>query len=157
MGRKRTPAVLKLLTGNPGRKPLPKDEPKVKPGLPKPPSHLCRDAKAEWAKISQELYAIGVLTKIDKAVLAAYCTSYALWARAWRAINLKTKVKGDNGLITETSTGYVAQNPLIGIANKAAVDMVKYASELGMTPASRSKVKAEPVDPDADNSEKYFS
>ncbi|MFA7218771.1 MAG: P27 family phage terminase small subunit, partial [Dehalococcoidales bacterium] len=42
--------------------------------------------------------------------------------------------------------GNYIQQPLIGIANTAARDMVKYASEFGLTPAARASlgIKNEP-------------
>ena len=37
--------------------------------------------------VSRELYNLGLLSKIDQAVLAAYCQCYARWVKAERAIN----------------------------------------------------------------------
>ena len=113
--------------------------------MPKPPKHLCKDAKREWETVCKTLFEIGVLTEIDKAVLAAYCTAYALWERSWRAINeMSATGKLGAGLMISTTNGNMIQNPLVGTANKAAGDMVRFASELGMTPAARSKIKAGP-------------
>ena len=36
--------------------------------------------------------------------------------------------------------GHMIQNPLVGVANKAMNDMVRFAAEFGMTPAARSRV-----------------
>lgn len=156
MGGKTTPTQLKILKGNPGKRPHSKNEPKPDPSIPKPPSHLCRVAKTEWNKISSELYIIGLLTKVDKAVLAAYCTSYALWARAWHSINRVAKKRGKDGLTITTTNGNIIQNPAVGTANKAAIDMVKYAAELGMTPSARTKIQIN--GPKKENSEdKYFA
>jgi hypothetical protein len=46
-GRKSKPTHLKLVTGNPGRRPLNPKEAKVTPAkvLPEPPEHLCADAR----------------------------------------------------------------------------------------------------------------
>ena len=44
-----------------------------------------------------------------------------------------------------TPSGYVQQSPWLAIANKQLELMGRYMTELGMTPASRSRVKAEDV------------
>jgi phage terminase small subunit len=36
-----------------------------------PPPHLSDEAKVEWGRVSEDLYRLGILTKIDRATLAA--------------------------------------------------------------------------------------
>ena len=155
MGRKATPTKLKLLKGNPGKRRINEDEPKPPSTIPKAPKHLCKDAKKEWKRVCKTLHTIGVLTEVDRAVLAAYCTAYALWERSWRAINeMSASGKLGAGLMIKTTNGNMIQNPLVGTANKAAGDMVRFASELGMTPAARTKIKAGPGE--KTGADKYF-
>jgi P27 family predicted phage terminase small subunit len=45
------------------------------------------------------------------------------------------------GLMIRTTNGNAVQNPLIGVANKAMADMVRYAAEFGMTPSARSRIQ----------------
>src|SRR4051812_32697332 len=55
-GRKPTPAALKLIQGNPGKRPI-RQEPQPERGdLPEPPEFLAEDAKAEWRRVAPELY-----------------------------------------------------------------------------------------------------
>lgn len=146
MGRKKTPTKLRLIMGNPGKQPIPKNEVEPPPGMPEIPKHLCEDARAEWERVCHGLNAMGVLTVVDKAVLAAYCTSYALWERSWRAINEMAKTgKLGAGLMISTTNGNLIQNPLVGSANKGAKDMISYASELGMTPVARTRIRTGPA------------
>ncbi len=73
------PAELRLLEGNRGHRPIP---PVVKPRLTvdaKPPRWMGRDAKAEWRRIVPELEAVGLLTRVDHALLEAYCATYGKW------------------------------------------------------------------------------
>jgi P27 family predicted phage terminase small subunit len=64
---------------------------------------------------------------------------------------------GRSALLVKTANGTAVQNPLIGIANKAAADMVRYASEFGMTPSARSRVHADTTAAEAaDPAKKYF-
>jgi P27 family predicted phage terminase small subunit len=156
-GRKPKPTHLKLVKGNPGKRPINEREPVPTNKLPSPPAFLADEAKVEWGRVSEELYRIGVLTDIDRAALAAYCQAYARWAAAEKAINAMAAadlVAG--GLLTSTSNGNKIQNPLVGIANKAAADMVRYAAEFGMTPSARSRIKAEGRDEKDDPAAQYF-
>ncbi len=87
VGRKPKPTALKLVTGNPGKRPLPKKEAVVALSEPTPPAFLCDDAKVEWGRVCSALYAAGLMTELDRAALAAYCAAYGRWAQAERAIN----------------------------------------------------------------------
>ena len=144
-GRKPKPTHLKLVTGNPGKRALPKAEALVVPALPSPPPHLSDEAKVEWGRVSEELFKVGLLTGLDRSALAAYCQAYARWVQAERAISEMAKRDAlTGGLMIKTTNGNAIQNPLVGTANKAAADMMRYASEFGMTPSSRSRINAEP-------------
>lgn len=159
VGRKPKPTHLKLVTGNPGKRPLPKAEAKVVPALPSPPPHLSDEAKVEWGRVSEDLYKVGLLSGVDRAVLAAYCQSYARWVQAERAIaEMAKRDQLTGGLMIKTTNGNAIQNPLVGTANKAAADMVRYAAEFGMTPSARSRiVAAPPEDGERDPAAEYFS
>lgn len=154
-GRKPKPTHLKLVTGNPGKRSLPKREAKTKPALPKPPPFLTADAVEEWNRIARQLFNLGVLAEIDRAALAAYCQAYGRWAQAEKA--LKQMAERDHltgGLMIKTSNGNAIQNPLVGTANKAASDMMRYAAEFGMTPSARSRITATP--PEQEDRDEFF-
>lgn len=136
-GRKPQPTALKVLRGNPGKRPLPVDEPQPTPGLPEPPEHLNQLAKAEWLRIGAELARMGVMTQADRAVLAGYCTTYARWAMA------EQQIRGWTDLLVEGAMGGMVVNPYIRIANQALELMHKYMVELGLTPSSRTRIKGQ--------------
>ena len=69
-----------MLTGNPGKRPLNEDEPKPEAAISDCPPELSPSARKEWDRLSAELGALRMLTNLDRAALAAYCTAYALWA-----------------------------------------------------------------------------
>lgn len=141
-GRKPQPTQLKVIRGNPGKRPLPEDEPEVDPEIPDPPPHLNEDALEEWRKITVQLYDAGILTGIDRAALASYCQAYGRWAQAERAINrMAENDPNTKSLLVKSAKGNPMSNPLIGVANKAMGDMMKYAIEFGMTPSARSRIK----------------
>ena len=144
MARKCKPTHLKLLEGSRSHCPK-KIDPEPPPGMPDPPAHLDSYAREEWDKISIGLHAMGVLSLIDQTTLAAYCSAYSRWRTAEEEIQ-KRVVKGGPlaGMVDITKSGNVIQNCLVGISNKAAGDMVKYASEFGMTPAARARLAIDP-------------
>ena len=76
---------------------------------------------------------MGVLTTIDRAALAAYCQAYARWVEAEQRLR-------ETPPLVKTPSGYVQQSPWLAIANKQLELMGRYMTELGMTPASRSRV-----------------
>lgn len=141
-GRRPKPTALKEIQGNPGKRPLNKNEPKPK-GTPTCPSHLDPEGKKEWRRISKELSAIGLLTSVDRAALAAYCAAYSRWAEAEQKIQ-------QHGLVVKAPSGYPIQNPYVGIANTAMDHLRKFATEFGLTPASRTRLSVEPQKTDTD-------
>lgn len=144
-GRKPKPTHLKLVTGNPGKRPINEREPVPQQYLPTPPSELSDDAKVEWGRVAEELYRIGLLSGIDRAALAAYCQAYGRWVQAERAIaEMAKRDPLTGGLLVKTTNGNAIQNPLVGTANKAMSDMVRFAAEFGMTPSARSRIEAGP-------------
>ena len=78
-GRKPKPTHLKVLEGNPGRRPINGAEPKPAGDLPTCPAHLGPSAKAEWKRLARDLNRIGLLTMADRAALAVYCQSWGRW------------------------------------------------------------------------------
>ena len=138
------PTKLKKLEGNPSKRPLNKFEPQPLVEIPSCPKHLCAEARAEWKRICPELDKLGLLSKIDRAALAAYCQAYGRWVKA--EIALKTiedkfhNVNAGSGMCYQTSNGNWVMQPLVSVANKALEQMHKYLIEFGMTPASRSRI-----------------
>lgn len=157
-GRKNVPTQLKLVKGNPGKRALPEHEAKVALSEPTPPPFLCDDAKVEWGRVCSMLYRAGLMTEADRAALAAYCQAYGVWAQAERAIQKLQAGNELNGLLMKTTNGNVIQHALIGIANKARSDVVRYAAEFGMTPSARARVQAAPPDGKEEKGiERYFA
>ena len=143
MGQKAKPTNLKVLEGNPGKRRI-KKEPKPPDDLPVPPPHLDAYALEEWDRVANGLVVMGIIAGIDQAALAAYCMAYSRWRHAEDEI-AKLREKGEiNALVLKTVSGNWIQQPLIGISNKAAGDMVRYASEFGMTPSARARLAIDP-------------
>ena len=160
-GRKPLPGHLKLVKGTARgevRK-IKADPISVEPALPMPPPHLCDDAKVEWGRVSEQLYALKILSSLDVVALAAYCQAWATFKQATEALGMMAQSdKVTKGLLIKTTNGNAIQNPLLGIANKAAADMVRYASEFGMTPSARARIHGAKEGEGKDkNEDRYFA
>ena len=134
-GRRPKPTRVKILTGNPGKRPLNQNEPRPEPLAPDCPLELGPSARREWHRLVGELASLRILTKLDRAALAAYCGAYGLWAEATEAIQ-------KYGVMVKSPTGFPMQSPYVAIANRQAEIMMRIASEFGFTPASRSRISA---------------
>jgi P27 family predicted phage terminase small subunit len=134
-GRKPKPTHLKLITGNPGKRPLNDAEPIPVGELTDPPAWMTDSQKEGWR------YAIdhapkGLLKKLDRSVLAVWVVAEDLHRQASEFIGKK----GLAGLLARTSNDTLIQGPMVGILNKQAQVMLKAAEQLGFTPASRSRI-----------------
>jgi P27 family predicted phage terminase small subunit len=118
---------LKLLRGNPGKQRLPANEPQPArpPTCPDPPPHITGYAADEWWQTAPELHRLGLLTRIDVPVLAAYCYSYGQWRTAAETLaKMEANDPVTGGLMIKTKYSDAVQNPLVSLARKHAADMV---------------------------------
>ena len=134
-GRKPKPTAVKVLEGNPGKRPLNALEPQPIKKAPKCPDWLNLEAKQEWKRLAGNLEALGTLTELDMAAFAGYCQAYARWKEAEEFIE-------KHGTIVKTPSGYWQQVPQVSIAQSNLKIMLKFCSEFGLTPSSRSRIIA---------------
>jgi P27 family predicted phage terminase small subunit len=157
-GPPKKPTKLKLLQGTFRKDRAPGNEPKPEPAIPPVPEQLSPQAKVEWTRISKELSTLGLLTRIDRAALAAYCEAWSDWLDASQRCRTKAgkdlkviktgeRVKyGADGKVIERSGGNFIENPYYSIKKRSAELMHKFLTEFGMTPAARSRINAKPVE-----------
>jgi P27 family predicted phage terminase small subunit len=74
-----------------------------------------------------------LVTDLDRAILAAYCQAYALWAEAVAAVR-------KYGAMVKSPSGFPMQSPYVAVANKQAELMIRIAAEFGFSPSSRSRI-----------------
>lgn len=132
-GRKPIPTNLRLLHGNPARKPLPKSEPKPARALPRPPKTISPRAKEHWRPLARQLDEVGVLTCLDATALLLLCETYATWEEAGEELR-------EHGLVITKPSGLSRQSPYLLIANRAQDQLLKLLTEFGMTPIARTRV-----------------
>ena len=115
-------------------------KPKLDLAGPSMPSWMNREAKAEWRRVVPVLTRLGVLTRCDRALLTAYCCTWARFVAASRQLE-------SEGLTLTTSNDTMIQHPLVGIQNQGAQRLLQLAQQLGLTPMSRQRLDvAEPAD-----------
>ena len=137
-GRKPVPTELKIMNGNPGKRPLNANEPKPDVVIPEPPEFLSDTAREEWDRLVPELEKLGLISHLSRATIASYCQAYSRWKEAEERL-----LEEDYVLMGEK--GGVYQNPWLAIANKAMEQLLKIGAEFGMTPSSQSRVSATPT------------
>jgi len=142
MGRKAKPTALHVIAGTDRPDRNSPAEVKASVGLPMKPPFLSPEAQQEWTRVSQQLLDMGVLALIDRAALAAYCQAYGRWEQAETALaKMAARDPVTRGMMIKTTSGNAIQNPLVGSANKAMADMMRYAAEFGMTPSARTRIQ----------------
>jgi P27 family predicted phage terminase small subunit len=162
-GRKAKPPELKLLSGNPGHRPIDLDagiHPPVE--IPKCPAHLSTEAKTEWKRLAPQLERLGLITSLDLAAFAMYCQSYGRWVFAEKRIRelndqaercaRELRARGETvpdgdarrfpGFVQRTPSEYEQQSIWLQVANKALEQTLKLAAEFGLSPSMRAGVTA---------------
>ena len=140
-----TPLHLRVLRGNPSKRPLPSAEPQppVADEVPQPPAYLHVCAVEEWNRAASGLHVIHMLTVLDTAIFAAYCQAYARWRLAEEALQrIADTDPVTHGLLIRDRNGGARRNPLAVTAARAADAMLDFASHFGMTPATRARIAA---------------
>ena len=92
----------------------------------------------------------GVMTELDTAALARYAVVWCRW------IDMEAEVKR-RGPVVKTDGGNIIQNPFLSVANKCLLQMAQLESEFGLTPSSRSRIRASVPPGAADPFEDYLN
>lgn len=146
-GPQAKPTVLKLISGNPGKRPLNLADgvsPEVR--VPDAPKHLTADAAKEWRRVSKELHALGLISLIDRAALALYCQAWGHMVLLERSLGADVELdraQGGDGAAAfyfTTDKGYQAQAVKVQLINSLREQVHRYLKAFGMDPSSRSRV-----------------
>lgn len=163
-GPKPKPPRLKVIEGNPGKRPIP-ESPKPPPIAPREPTwsrilhgdaedvrQARRDARAEWRRVVPVLDGLGLLTQVDALTLTDYCVCWARLVQCERALS-------SEGLVVEvwqldadgeTVRTAIRRNPKSTTANQYRSQLRFYVGELGLGPSSRGRLAIGGTDSDAD-------
>jgi P27 family predicted phage terminase small subunit len=128
-GRKPVPTALRVLRGNPSKRPLPVGP--TAPGLPADtpaPTWLEPAARREWERLAPILAGAGLLTALTAPALAVLCVETTVWQSARARMRKKGHVVAGE------------KSPYIAIAQQALGNVLKLYAEFGMTPMAVSRV-----------------
>lgn len=147
------PNVLKLVTGNPGKRPLNlADGVNPEVAVPDIPKHLTAEARKEWKRISVELLALGLIGRIDRAALSLYCQAWGHLVILEQSLNARMAAVAEScaaqGMAPDmasafyfvTDKGYQAQTVTVQMINTLRQQVHTYLKAFGMDPSSRSRV-----------------
>ena len=132
-GPARKPANVKKLQGTYRKDRDGGENPSPAPGIPNCPSFLKGEARREWKRVAPELANLGLYTELDRAALAAYCSSWGMYVEV-------DKVIREEGLTYLNSRGRELPRPEVAIRRHAIRQMRSFATEFGMTPSSRGRI-----------------
>lgn len=136
-GRKPKPTVLKELAGNPGGRPLNDAEPRPEPADgARPPYRLPSKARRFWLEQAPRLEALGLLSEIDVPAFQLMATHFGVAVEAAEVIRAE-------GIMTKDEHGLDRKHPALQVLRDNSGAFRAYAAEFGMTPSSRSRVRAD--------------
>lgn len=143
----------------PGRNPLPtavkkikgtlqpcrtnRSEPRSNTTLGAAPDYMSESAKEAW-QYAVTNAPVGLLSALDGAVLERWANCSGLYREALSKINRA----GVSGMIIKTPSGILRRSPLMDVIRDLALEMKGYETEMGFTPAARSRVSVQTLAPD---------
>ena len=138
-GTKPTPTALRKLRGNPGKRPLPKGEPKPKRvSAPRCPTGMSKGAQTHWRREGARLAVVGLLTEADLLAFRRMCEDLAVADEAMEQV-------AKYGMVIKTTNGNLIQSPYLGIANRLYDRALRIMTEFGMTPSARTRIQVPEV------------
>lgn len=148
-GRKPKPTALKILEGVRADR-INFSEPLAPLGRPAVPDLVLRDrvASKAWDELATQLEGLKILTVADGGILEVYALAYSRLHAATLDIQ-------ENGVLSETSLGAPKANPSVAIAKEATAQIARLLAECGLTPVSRSRIKAPPSEKQVDELEAW--
>jgi phage terminase small subunit len=146
-----TPTKIRILNGNPSRRPLPTNEPQFTPGIPDRPTGMSAGARKHWDGLVGEMANSGVLRLVDAGALAMLCEDLAMLdtlrtglAAQARDITKKAKAKqqpiSGNALtaLSRTTEGRRTLSTIRELTGQIIIQR----REFGLTPSSSTRVQA---------------
>jgi len=150
VGRKPKPTAIKILAGNPGKRPLNDREPKPGPADPRVPrGKLPPEGKKLWRVLAEHLVRLGVLTKLDLPALEFLCLHYAVGREA-------VEMLVRDGIVADGVNGTIKKHPAVSVLSENSRLFKAYAIEFGLTPSSRVRIQSEPIEKEKTLAEMLF-
>ena len=135
MANRPKPTAIRKLEGNPGHRALNDAEPQYA-GAPKPPADLSEAGQLEWDRIVEMLTAVGLATDAEQTILQMYVTAYETW------VDATANMRRMGSVVKSPKSEFPMLNPYYPVVNKTFDQMKTCLTELGLTPAAKTKVTA---------------
>jgi P27 family predicted phage terminase small subunit len=156
---KRGPApkstALKKIEGNLGQYPINEHEPQPEPvvEVTNAPSDLSKSGQIMYVLLTDILIRMKVFTEADEMLVKRYADTWSRWERAAKWLREHGEKYQDYARITEivtekkkkvrkyklVPTGW-STYPEVAVYQQCSAMLTKYEQELGLTPASRSRI-----------------
>lgn len=136
-GRKPKPVELKVLEGNPGKRPLP-EVPEHSALTASPPEELPALGRNLWRRLVREFGETKLLQATDREALLVMCDLWAVYCDAMaktRAIGTLVKATHHN-----SDRAAVTINPAWRVARDAIRELEQLWARFGLTPADRARI-----------------
>lgn len=142
-GRRPQPTALKVLRGNPGKRRLNPNEPRIPvadQSFDTPPAELGADvaAVAEWRRVAPMLRAAGLISESERSALMALCQQWSRYLAAHAQVIAL-------GMVIEGPRGAPMPNPYLVVTDRALAHCHKLWNELGLTPSGRARATKLPT------------
>ena len=142
-GRKPLPTAVKKIKGTLQQCRVNRHEPRSNTTLGVAPDYMSESAKEAW-QYAVTNAPVGLLSALDGAVLERWANCSGMYREALSKINRA----GVSGMIIKTPSGILRRSPLMDVIRDLALEMKGYETEMGFTPAARSRVSVQPSPPD---------
>ncbi|MFU0964058.1 phage terminase small subunit P27 family [Kluyvera ascorbata] len=152
-GPPKTPTHLRLVRGNPSKRPINNNEPQPPKGGPPVPKHFDKQGKYWFKRMAEELDAIGVISQLDARALELLVEAYTEYRHHCETLDREgytyavySDDDADEG--KEREIRMIKPHPAAMMKADAWKRLRAMLAEFGMTPSSRSKVSKDKPDDD---------
>lgn len=135
-GRKPLPTQLKIVTGNPGKRKVNKNEPVAPTERPQPPAHLSVKEKRHFVEICDFLEGMKILSSADKYTIelaAHYWEDYLITKKAVKKARFQDAFDKEGNKTVKSHPSVAQRNASVKMLNSLL-------GELGLTPTARTRL-----------------
>lgn len=126
-------AALKILAGNPGKRPIRRGT-SAASGAVACPEWLKGEARAEWKRLAPALLKAEILKPVDQVSFSIYCQTIARWRECQRVID-------QHGPLYLNARGSLLARPEVAMGIKWGKEARALGAEFGLSPASRARLE----------------
>lgn len=141
-GRKPIPTHLKLVNGNPGRRPITPDGFRPLAEIPDCPEHLQGEGRKEWDRITALLDEHAMIAQVDRGALSMLCTVWARYVNAEEMIEkARQAAPASMGLFVKSPNDFPIQSPWLAVSNRAMEQYRALCDMFGLSPSARARIE----------------